>query len=56
MLRDTQFHSGYEEDDESTWLAAQVLATLHSLPSQPEDTQVDLLKVGAGEVGWCCSG
>ncbi|XP_064121617.1 brefeldin A-inhibited guanine nucleotide-exchange protein 3-like [Macrobrachium nipponense] len=30
LLRDTQFHSGYEEDDETTWLPCQLLASIQS--------------------------
>lgn len=45
LLRDTQFHSGYEEDDETTWLPSQLLAAVQSLPLHTEDVQVELLKV-----------
>ncbi|XP_037800273.1 brefeldin A-inhibited guanine nucleotide-exchange protein 3-like [Penaeus monodon] len=45
LLRDTQFHSGYEEDDETTWLPSQLLAAVQSLPLHTEDNQVELLKV-----------
>ncbi|KAK3879353.1 hypothetical protein Pcinc_016070 [Petrolisthes cinctipes] len=45
LLRDTQFHSDYEEDDETTWLPSQLLAAIQSLPSHSEDTQVELMKV-----------
>ncbi|XP_047502292.1 brefeldin A-inhibited guanine nucleotide-exchange protein 3-like isoform X2 [Penaeus chinensis] len=45
LLRDTQFHSGYEEDDETTWLPSQLLAAVQSLPLHSEDNQVELLKV-----------
>ncbi|XP_045615029.1 brefeldin A-inhibited guanine nucleotide-exchange protein 3 isoform X2 [Procambarus clarkii] len=45
LLRDTQFHSGYEEDDETVWLPCQLLGAIQSLPLHLEDTQVELLKV-----------
>ncbi|XP_042241028.1 brefeldin A-inhibited guanine nucleotide-exchange protein 3-like isoform X2 [Homarus americanus] len=45
LLRDTQFHSGYEEDDETMWLPCQLLGAIQSLPLHSEDTQVELLKV-----------
>ncbi|KAK7050061.1 hypothetical protein SK128_003659, partial [Halocaridina rubra] len=44
LLRDTQFHSVYEEDDESMWLPCQLLGALQSLPFHSEDVQVELLK------------
>lgn len=54
LLRDNQFHSSYEEDDESTWLPCQLLAAIQSLPLHSEDTQVELLKVSfAYAVLWC---
>nr|XP_053656343.1 brefeldin A-inhibited guanine nucleotide-exchange protein 3-like [Cherax quadricarinatus] len=51
LLRDTQFHSGYEEDDETVWLPCQLLSTMQSLPLHSEDTQVELLKV---LLNMCC--
>ncbi|CAL4163096.1 unnamed protein product, partial [Meganyctiphanes norvegica] len=44
LLRDTEFHSGYEEDDETTWLPSQLLGAIQSLPHHTHDTQVELLK------------
>ncbi|XP_076031300.1 brefeldin A-inhibited guanine nucleotide-exchange protein 3 isoform X2 [Oratosquilla oratoria] len=45
ILRDSQFHSAYEEEDETTWLASQFLGALQSLPLHGEDAQVDIVKV-----------
>lgn len=45
FLRDDRFHSKLECESESEWLPTQLLSAVSSLCTQPDDVQLNLLKV-----------
>ncbi|XP_060081313.1 brefeldin A-inhibited guanine nucleotide-exchange protein 3-like [Ylistrum balloti] len=45
ILKDEKFQSSMESDKEEHWLPIQILNTVFSTPSLPEDTQVEIMKL-----------
>lgn len=44
-MKDERFQSSIESESEEKWLPIQVLNTVFSTPTLPEDTQVEIMKV-----------
>ena len=45
LLTDERFHSTIESECEEQWLPLQILNTVSSLPTLPEEIQVEVMKV-----------
>ncbi|XP_021364639.1 brefeldin A-inhibited guanine nucleotide-exchange protein 3-like isoform X1 [Mizuhopecten yessoensis] len=45
ILKDEKFQSSMESDKEEHWMPIQILNTVFSTPSLPEDTQVEIMKL-----------
>ncbi|KAJ8315609.1 hypothetical protein KUTeg_007759 [Tegillarca granosa] len=55
-MKDERFQSRIESESEEKWLPIQVLNTVFSTPTLPEDTQVEIMKLLLNmtfSTAWC---